>query len=200
MDVFLDMIMRFLSFYVCCGEPSVRRAFLTLPGVDLSRKAHDCITFSVGPGRHMEVRQGPVVHYFPVVASPPEDPVWIPMANRRQLWFVMYTYKRLPLCKKKWTKHASCRFSPKRRQSFSLISTICKRAFELMSVPSMPVASRTSSGLNGFTSSKPFARIGLSFSNSTHRKRRRGSKCLLSSAPPWSDRRNCTVVSAKRDL
>ena len=32
----------------------------------------------------MEVRQGPVVHYFLVVASP-EDSVRIPMANRRQL-------------------------------------------------------------------------------------------------------------------
>ena len=76
--------MRFSSFHACFGEPSVRSAFLTLPGVDLSRKAHDRITFSVGPGRHVEVRQGPVVHYFSIVASP-EDPVRIPMANRRQL-------------------------------------------------------------------------------------------------------------------
>ena len=81
---FLVMIMRFSSFHGCFGEPCVRRAFLTLPGGDLSRKAHDRITFSVGPGRHMEVRQGPVVHYFPIVASP-EDSVRIPMANRRQL-------------------------------------------------------------------------------------------------------------------
>ena len=78
------MIMRFSSFHGCFGEPCVRRAFLTLPGGDLSRKAHDRITFSVGPGRHMEVRQGPVVHYFLIVASP-EDSVRIPMANRRQL-------------------------------------------------------------------------------------------------------------------
>ena len=81
---FLVMIMRFSSFHGCFGEPCVRRAFLTLPGGDLSRKAHDRITFNVGPGRHMEVRQGPVVHYFPIVASP-EDSVRIPMANRRQL-------------------------------------------------------------------------------------------------------------------
>ena len=81
---FLDMIMRFSSFHACFGEPSVRSAFLTLPGVDLSRKAHDRITFSVGPGRHVEVRQGPVVHYFSIVASP-EDSERFPMANRRQL-------------------------------------------------------------------------------------------------------------------
>ena len=185
-------------FYRCFGEPSVCGAFLRLKDADLSWKAHDRITFSVGPGRHMEVRQGPVVHDLLVVGSP-EDSVRISMANRRQLGDV-HIQACLPLCKKKWIMHASGRFLSKRRQLFSWIWTICKRAFELMRASSIPVASRTAFGENGFTRSKPFARIGLSFSNSTHRKRRRGSKCLLSSAPPWSERRHCFVVSAKRGL
>ena len=43
---------------------------------------------------------------------------------RTGISFVMKKYKRLPLCRKKWIKHASCKSLPNSRQSFSLISTI----------------------------------------------------------------------------